>query len=59
MISAVFSRFSGGLRGYETISIDKSRRNPYWFREKKVMVLWLYAKIFEYGIRPEPFHMIL
>ena len=56
MISAVFSRFSGGFRGYNPemsgfiMSNTASRQyaqSPYRFGEKEVVVLGLHAQIFE------------
>jgi len=62
MISAVFSRFSGGFSGYRGMSIlsiflivDLSYR----LGEKKVVIFWLDAKVFEYRVGPEALHVIL
>lgn len=63
-ISAVFSRFSGGFRGYgRTVSqLERqkgSRRDTYWFGEKEVVVFRLYPQVFEDGVGPEALHVIL
>jgi hypothetical protein len=60
MISAVFSRFSGGFRGYNAVSQDDipSGMDTYWFGKKKVVVFRLYPQIFEDGIRPESLHVV-
>jgi hypothetical protein len=63
MISAVFSRFSGGLSGWiGTLSRSSeliARCVTYRLCQEEIMVFWLNAKVFEYRIRPKSLHMIL
>jgi hypothetical protein len=63
MISAVFSRFSGGFKGYRKLVSNlghgvTKEKGEYGFSQKKIVVLRFDSEIFENGVRPEPFHMI-
>jgi hypothetical protein len=60
----VFSRFSGGFRGYILLAIvlvqHRSMQDcSYRFRQEEVVIFRLDAEIFEYRVRPEPLHVIL
>jgi hypothetical protein len=59
IISAVFSRFSGGFRGCKNVShAQKNFKHAYRFCQEEIMVFGLNSEIFEYRIRPEPLHMV-
>jgi len=59
MISAVFSRFSGGFRGCQVLArLEKLGLLAYWFCKEEVVVFGLDSEIFEYRIGPKALHVI-
>jgi len=53
MISAVFSRFSGGFSGYRgtsILSVSMLADLSYRLGEKEVVIFWLDAKVLEYRV---------
>jgi hypothetical protein len=59
MISAVFSRFSGGFRGCQAlVRSEKLGSLAYWFCKEEIVVFGLDSEIFEYRIGPEALHVI-
>jgi hypothetical protein len=63
IISAVFSRFSGGFKGYRKLVSNPGHvvtkgKEEYRFSQKKIVVLWFDSEIFEDGVGPEPLHMV-
>jgi hypothetical protein len=59
MISAVFSRFSGGFKGWQALAGSEKLGHPaYWFCKEEIVVFGLNSEIFEYRIGPEALHVI-
>jgi len=52
MISAVFSRFSGGFKGYRNVreEVSVSCVVAYRFSEKEIVVFRLDSQVFEYRV---------